>query len=273
MGTMTARILSGTVKGIEKLRFVLRCIYRRKYRRLRWLFDDEACTLLQILMNCDSEAFEVVIDGGANHGLFSKAVLNISPRAQVLGIEPLITTVTARNQGGPGKACLRDLQRVKARYSPRFNFVGYALSDHEGLLTFYSTEADGCSSLLKPPEDPSVPDFNVVSEDQVRAITLDNLVAAENITRVDLLKLDLQGAEMQALRGATDTLDVTQHILLELNLRRVYKDSATANEITEFLADRGFLFRNISNLIRTPDGAIAQCDAFFSRANEGGPRS
>jgi FkbM family methyltransferase len=236
-----------------------------KYARMRWVFDDTARPLLDLLMSVDPENFETIVDGGANHGVFSRAFLRISPNAQVIGIEPMVALAEGNRGSKAARACLRDLNRLRDRYPGRFRILGLALSDREETRRFFITQADGCSSLLQPP-DVFLESFEVMSEDLVTTTTLDKLVEAEQIGTIDLLKLDLQGAEMLALRGAEKALGNTKNVLLELNLRRVYKDSATTNEITEFLAERGFRFAKISNVTTPPDGSIAQCDAFFTRA-------
>ena len=69
--------------------------------------------------------------------------------------------------------------------------------------------------------------------------TLDTLTLPQKHEPI-LLVLDLQGAEYQALLGATLTLENTDYIYVEVSKNLLYKDSANWDAITKFLRNRGF---------------------------------
>ena len=70
---------------------------------------------------------------------------------------------------------------------------------------------------------------------RVALTTLDAIVAEEKLSRVDHLKLDIEGAELQALRGAEKTLAVTRRVVME-----VHPDRVRPQEVLDFLSSRGF---------------------------------
>ena len=83
-----------------------------------------------------------------------------------------------------------------------------ALSDHEGTAEFYVRDHGDTSSLL-PDSDP------VGSALEVNVTTLDQRLTLENgsLERVDLIKIDVEGAELEVLRGATETIKRFQPIV------------------------------------------------------------
>ena len=243
--------------------FAADCIYRKKFKRLRHAFDLYTLDLFRSLKRCDPEGFQFVFDGGANHGQFSRSILRISPHAKVISVEPLAALPTA---SAPDSwiDCRTDLEKLACKY-PKLVVVGKALADRETRREFFVTQFDQCSSLVKPPEKSSSGAFNTLATYQVDTTTIDNITDSENIRRLDLLKLDLQGGELMALRGGIETLKITKYVLVELNLRRVYAEAPTANAVAEFLHERGFLFEEITNYIHTADGSLAQCDGLFRK--------
>ncbi len=75
-------------------------------------------------------------------------------------------------------------------------------------------------------------------------VCLDDAVALD--ARVGLLKIDVQGYELQVLRGAKRTLRQTQALLIEVNYAQHYEGAVGFDEIHAFLANAGFHLYGIS---------------------------
>jgi FkbM family methyltransferase len=73
-----------------------------------------------------------------------------------------------------------------------------ALSDRDGTARLYHYSDPGCNSFGE-----SNP---VQSGEDVATVTLDGFLATQEVTRVDVIKIDVEGAEEQVLRGAVATL-------------------------------------------------------------------
>jgi len=81
-----------------------------------------------------------------------------------------------------------------------------------------------------------------------------------------LLKLDVQGYELQVLAGAEETLRQAEVIMAEVALLKYNKGAPLMAEVIAFLAQRGFVPFDIGDLMRRyEDGALFQCDMIFVR--------
>ena len=82
-----------------------------------------------------------------------------------------------------------------------------------------------------------------------------------------LLKLDVQGYELEVLKGASETLKRTEVILSEVSLLPYNKGAPLMHEVIAFLADQDFLpFDICDGWRRSSDKALAQTDMIFARA-------
>jgi len=77
----------------------------------------------------------------------------------------------------------------------------------------------------------------------VRTVTLDTLFEKLGIPhdRYDVANLDIQGAELMALRGAEKILAGVRAVYTEVNTKELYVGCAQLGEIDEFLGARGFV--------------------------------
>lgn len=80
------------------------------------------------------------------------------------------------------------------------------------------------------------PEVHYEGKREVYGTTIDNVVNTFNV-RADFLNLDLQGAELMALKGGVEFLADCRYVYTEVNDRQVYKDCAQIGEIDEFLSD------------------------------------
>jgi FkbM family methyltransferase len=81
-----------------------------------------------------------------------------------------------------------------------------------------------------------------------------------------LLKLDVQGFELEALRGCESLLDSFQWIYVECSFRELYAGQASADEVVAWLRERSFALRGLYNAGYDGDGRAVQADFLFGRA-------
>jgi FkbM family methyltransferase len=95
--------------------------------------------------------------------------------------------------------------------------------------------------------------------------TVDTVVTEDfNGQAPDLIKLDVQGYELEVLKGAEDALDSASAVLAEVNLIDIHEGASLFTEVVEWLEQRDFVAFDICGLHRRPlDDALWQADMIF----------
>ena len=122
--------------------------------------------------------------------------------------------------------------------------AGCLLSDKEEEVEFYENlEHPGGNSLYKennelsPLADQLFPEEKKVKR---RTSTLDDIVWLMDLPKPDMIKMDIQGAELAALKGATETLKTVNHLILELQHKDYNFGAPKAQEVIDYLKTIGF---------------------------------
>lgn len=194
-----------------------------------------------------------VLDVGANRGQFALVAAHRWPRARMICFEPLPEAV-------------RVLGRVLAA-TPLAEIRELALSDKPGEAKLHVSRADDSSSLLpiglrQSTTFPGTEEVGVIS---VRAARLDGEVDRTNLPAPVLLKVDVQGGELQVLRGATGILPAVDAVLVECSFVEFYEGQPMAHELVAFLAVHGLVLTGSGTPTIDAAGRVVQMDLVFSR--------
>lgn len=185
------------------------------------------------------------VDGGAAKGDWTDRLKRVYTDCQVLCIEPRQEV----------QASLQSL----AKNRDGIRVIQAALGEFEGQTIF--SELGEQSSILPNSRGKR---FGKVGE--IPVSTLDRLCDREAIPNPDLIKLDLQGAELACLRGAPRCLAHAQAVILETCFLPLYQDAPLVVDALQFMHDRGFRCYDILSLFQRPlDGALAFGDLLFLR--------
>ena len=143
-------------------------------------------------------------------------------------------------------------------------YVIAAATKEAGTVTFnVHPDFDG-SSLYLESEDS---DVNGVPR-TVPAITLDDLGEEHNVHGPILIKIDVQGAELDVLDGAIQLLHAAEYIILEASLFKFFVHGPELYDAMVFMKERGFvLYDMLGYSYRLSDGAMSQVDLVFVREN------
>jgi FkbM family methyltransferase len=175
-----------------------------------------------------------VVDAGANVGAF--AVRQAQIGARVIAFEP-------------NPSCARRLWTTVSRSGlEQVTLIPCALGAELGTATLVVGGSTLAGSLVETPEDGAVERFLVKVE------TLDHVAEALGLVRVDLLKVDVEFAEVEVLRGAVRTLPRVERVVVEYHSRDLL------TQVCELLAGHGFRCRGRYDFSDSPYGV-----AYFLR--------
>lgn len=107
-----------------------------------------------------------------------------------------------------------------------------------------------------------------VTQREVAAVTLDEVKRERNLLGPILLKIDVQGAELDVLDGAEETLRDTEYIGLETSLFEFFRGAPLVADVVEYLRRRGFALYDVLAIQYRPlDGAVSMLDLAFVKAS------
>jgi FkbM family methyltransferase len=131
----------------------------------------------------------------------------------------------------------------------------YAVSNSVGSSKFFVNEISHTNSLIKvnPSSIDSIKKQKIINtEINIKTITLDDFIFKENIDTVDLLKIDVQGAESLVLEGGQNFLSKVEIIIIEICFFDYYNKSSDFFEVEKFLKPKGFSLFTISEISYNP---------------------
>lgn len=189
---------------------------------------------------------EVILDVGAYEGEWTQLAGSVFPSARILMVE----AQTGKEAQLAGIAAASG-----GRIASRIALLG---SDAREAVDFYEMELG--SSVLRER-------CNVPSRKVIRPMTtLDAVVRETGMERVDFLKLDVQGYELEVLSGGPQTLAQAEVVLLEVSLLEVIEGAPLMPRVLDYMKERGFAPYDVCTLMRRPlDRALCQVDMIFVR--------
>jgi hypothetical protein len=109
------------------------------------------------------------------------------------------------------------------------------------------------------------PGTEEVGVTDVEAAPLSSFVSAADLNAPALLKIDVQGFELEVLRGAGDVLAAFEHVYVEASFEALYEGQALADDVIALMVDTGFTEVGRYNMSIGPDGALIQADFLFHK--------
>jgi FkbM family methyltransferase len=177
----------------------------------------------------------VVFDIGANRGDTVEKYLGDLNNAKIYAFEPFPET----------------FESLKHRFSENQAVLcfPFAVSNSEEPKVFYVNKNIDTNSLLKPKKSGLSSDKEVAnkSEITVQTITLDKFCADHKIEHIDILKMDIQGGELQALQGAVNLLQKNKIGLIysETFFINQYELQPLFHDLSKFLQPFGYYLQDI----------------------------
>ncbi len=195
--------------------------------------------------------FNSIVDGGANVGQFARAASSAFPGCPIYSFEPLPEVAEKLRKN------LADI--------PEHRVFEMALGNTAGEIEMGRCSDDQSSSILARAEYAGslLEGTSDAGTQRVRIGRLDEVLREHEIVPPLLIKLDLQGYELEALRGATEILKSASHVLVETVFTKVYEGEPHFEEIWCFLREHGFRFVRPLAFARDRSDCIVQADMLF----------
>jgi FkbM family methyltransferase len=206
---------------------------------------------IQLAMRLLNQDF-IILDIGGGIGASLKIFNGYFPVKKIIVFEPVAESYRAIKERFPDHS---NIEFIKAA-------AGNENTEKEINIAGRITS----SSLLPLVADPDSEVFNENNLGQVRVekieiVRLDDFLI-DNQDRIGIMKIDVQGYEMDVLRGAEMTLKRTDIVVLEANNHDGYKGSAKYYEIDSYLRDHNFTLYNIFPSI-VDNGKLKEWDMIY----------
>ena len=188
----------------------------------------------------------VVVDAGANIGVFTLFAANRVPSGKVIAFEP-VPSVHQRLQ-----------ENIGLNHFKNITCVAKGLSDTTGTLPIYEIDSnnEGLSTLYPG-------DLRQLRHTEVPIVPLDETIASYSLQRLDLIKMDIEGGELMALRGMKKAIqDFRPIVMIEINQKAYTAAGYTPNDVYAFFRELGYTPHEI-----TKSGALRPSTSEASFAN------
>lgn len=194
--------------------------------------------------------FGTVIDIGASRGQFALFAAQRFPRARIISFEPL---PEPRN-------------RLEQVLGDRVEVKPFALGAEPGSVVMNISRQDDSSSALEigAAQRRNFPGTEAVGTLEVAISTLDK-VLDEPVEGPCLLKIDVQGLELEVLKGASKSLARIDEALVECSFIELYEGQAMADEVVALMLEAGLRLAGVHGAVSTATGEPIQADFHFRR--------
>ena len=189
-----------------------------------------------------------IVDGGANRGDTVARLREYFPAAVIHAFEPI-----------PELAA-----KVRARFPDDGSVIVHcaALSSRDGTLSFGVRHSDATSSVLEP--SPLGRRYQGASVDEAARIEALSMTLDRTFQDpVDVLKLDLQGHEVEALRGFERGIAGVRLVLTEVEFAPLYEGQPLFADVDAWMRAAGFRLFNLYDVWTHPDGQVTAGDALY----------
>jgi FkbM family methyltransferase len=193
-----------------------------------------------------------IIDIGANEGQFITEILDIFPNSQIYSFEPL-------------NDCYEKIV-LNFKNNKKIHSFNFALGGQEGETIFQRSSASPSSSVLRMSNlhKKLYPFTANLVEEKVKIKRLDDVLKDVKLEHYILLKIDVQGAEAEVIKGASEILKKVHIVIIEVSYATLYENQPLFKDIFTLLESHDFIYTgNMEQFINPLTNAPLFADAIF----------
>jgi FkbM family methyltransferase len=197
-----------------------------------------------------------VIDIGANRGQFALAAYAFLPEANIISFEPLASPA-------------RKFRRLFAG-NARVQLHQVAIGPAPGVADIHVSTRDDASSLLPITRlrEETFPGTGERCTEKITVKRLGDLITPAEIVAPALLKMDVQGYELESLRGCEELLAAFAYAYVECSFHEFYQGQVYPDELLAYFRSHGFRLAGAYNFTYDKAGHTLEGDLFFARPNQ-----
>ncbi len=201
-------------------------------------------------------AIDTVLDVGANEGQWAQELRRNGYRGCIHSFEPLDTAYLALSRRAAGD-----------RWGWHAHRLGLGAVNEQRTIHVAGNSTSSSYLPMALAHRSAAPTSAYVGDQLSRVATLDSVCADGTVKGERLyLKIDVQGGEMDVLRGAHDVLPHVRLLELEMSLVPLYEGQTLASDMAEHVAALGFALVGLDEGFADPlTGSLLQYDALYAR--------
>jgi FkbM family methyltransferase len=183
----------------------------------------------------------IIFDIGSRDCLQSIEFYNRFPNSKIYAFECNPNTLNI---------CRKNIEN----YTDRITLIEGAVCDYDGNISFYPINQDktittwtdgnpGASSIFKSNGSYPIETY-IQDEITVQCHRLDSVMNKYGISKVDIIWMDLQGAELLALKGLGDHLHNVKYMHTEVSYKEIYHDQVMFDDLNNYILSNGLTLKN-----------------------------
>jgi FkbM family methyltransferase len=203
----------------------------------------ETNTLTSVLSDAGMKKNLIIFDVGAHKGQTSSHFCKLFSHSLIHAFEPSPYLFAEAEKN------------LSNRKNIRCHNFALGEADEEAYLT--RPDSDLCGQVVKAQENNSP---------SILVRRLDGFCKIENISAIDLLKIDVEGNELSVLKGTSGMIkkNAIRAILLECDFNKDDKQHSYFFDVFDFLSEKNFCFHGLFDVVRySPSYGIGFCNALF----------
>jgi len=236
--------------ALKKIRKLLSVLFNRQYLTVALLHRVFPSIEHNFLW---SNNYRTIVDIGANNGQFTLASRKHNKESNIYAFEPLSKPAETFS------SIFRD--------DPKVKLFRVAVGPEARRSVMNVSRSNDSSSILpiSDLQNELFPNTYKDSSEEIVEETLESLLGNNEIIAPALLKIDVQGYELEVVKGSRACLDSFIHVYCECSYVPLYESQPLASEIVEYMMEAGFYLHGVYNTCYTKHGVAIQSDFLFMR--------